>query len=495
MRFGLVLPSPAPVCWHRAVAEGIAALPGVSVSATIAAAEPLPATVQLLLRLERLVRRIGPDHPLDPTSLAAPPAGDAADPVIDLTGAPPQSGARGRLVLTCGGTRVELGAIAAIFAGTIPVLALDWHGPDGVRPIARWATAVENRAVLAAGLADVLGRAAQLVVTAARRIADGEPPERLALGFADPVPAAPPGSIGRFVGASVSTTARHRLERLVGTAPRWAVGVREAGPRDRLPDLARGPFRPIPDGGTAFLADPFPAGRDGRRAIFVEEFPFATEKGVISVVDVAEDGSLSPPRVILDEACHLSYPYLVEDDGVLYMIPETSGRRTVELWRCTAFPDRFEPVAALIEGVDLSDATVIRDGGGWLMFAASRARWCSSWDALDLWRAPALTGPWTRVGDAPVLVDPRVARPAGTPFRMGDRLVRPVQDCSHTYGGALAFAAVDRIGPDFAQTVLARVRPRDFAGMHSFARGAGLEVIDVNGPVQHGPFVPAREGH
>ncbi len=368
---------------------------------------------------------------------------------------------------------METGAVAAIFAGTTPVIRLDFVGPAGVRTLARWATAVENRAVLVSGLADVLGRATQLAVTAGRRIAAGAAPDGLALGIADPVPDRRPGSLAGFAAASLATTARHRLERLTKSAPRWAVGVREAGPTDRLPDFTRGPFRPIPDGGTGFLADPFPAARDGRRAVFVEEFPFASAKGVISVVDVAEDGAFSPPRVVLDEACHLSYPFLVEDDGVLYMIPETSGRRTVELWRCTAFPDRFEPVETLIAGVDLSDATVVQDGAGWVMFAASRARWCSSWDALELWRAPALAGPWTRVGDGPVLVDPRVARPAGTPFALDGRLVRPVQDCSFTYGGALGFAAVDRLGADFSQTVLARVRPSGFAGMHSFARGAG----------------------
>lgn len=499
MRFALVLPAPAQSNWHRAAVEAIAAVPGLTVEVAVRPVEPLPAAVQLLLRLERIVRRVGPDLPTEPAPAPPPraPAAGPADVILDLSGEVPPPGGPGspaRLTLTCGGRRLDLGAVDAIFAGATPVLALDHHGIEGPRPLARWATSVENRAVLTFGLANVLGRAVQLAAAAAAAIAAGAEPSSLSLGVCEPESAADAGGVASFAAASVATTARHRLEALLRTAPRWFVGVRDDGGETGLPDFTRGPFRAIPDGGTRFFADPFPASRDGRRAILVEEYPFATQKGVISAIDVGEDGRFSAPRVIIEEDCHLSYPYLLEEDGVLYMVPETSGRGTVELWRSVAFPDRWEKVAVLIEGRDLSDATIVREGDGWIMFAASRGRWCSSWDALDLWRAPALTGPWTRIGDAPVMVDPRVARPAGTPIRVGGRLIRPVQDCSVTYGGALAFAAVDRIGAIYRQTVVARSDPAPrFAGMHSWARGGGLEVVDIYGRSEQETFLAATD--
>ena len=56
-----------------------------------------------------------------------------------------------------------------------------------------------------------------------------------------------------------------------------------------------------------------------------------------------------------------------------------------------------------------------------------------------------LEGPWQPVPGNPVMVDVASARPAGTPFTWGDRLVRPVQDCVGRYGAGLGFAVVDRL--------------------------------------------------
>lgn len=488
MRVLLVLPSRATMQWHRLLATALREIEGVGLAVAAVPSEPVVAAVDLVGRLERHARRMPADHPTETipaAAVAAPgPADAAADLVLDLSGdaGPPPIAGPDRLVLGCGGQRVDLGAAAAILGGGTPVLTLDLHRGGHTRRLAAWALAVENRVVLTAALADVYGRAVQLAALAVGRLAAGLPVEALALGVADPVDAAAPGpGAGGFLLAGLVEAARRRLLTLLDRHPQWLVAWRAARAGGEMPDLS-GPFNRLPDDGRRFFADPFPILREGRRMIFVEELPFSTGKGLISAVELQPDGRVQAVHPVMEQTCHLSYPYLFEVDDTLYMIPETSGRRVVELWRCVRFPDRFEKVAVLIDGVDLSDATVVRDGAGWLLFAASRERWGSSWDALDLWRAPDLFGPWTRVGDGPVVVDPRVARPGGPPLMIGGRMVRPVQDCSLRYGGALAFVAVDWSGGRYAQTLLHRADPAPpFIGLHSFVRGGGIEAIDLYG--------------
>ena len=81
-----------------------------------------------------------------------------------------------------------------------------------------------------------------------------------------------------------------------------------------------------------FYADPFVFERGGRSYLFFEEFPFATRKGIISCIEFDEQGFIGSPSVVLEATHHLSYPFVFDWEGQLYMLPEShdSGRhRTV----------------------------------------------------------------------------------------------------------------------------------------------------------------------
>jgi len=104
-----------------------------------------------------------------------------------------------------------------------------------------------------------------------------------------------------------------------------------------------------PRGG--FWADPFPLQRDGRSYIFFEELPAGSSKAHISVIEVNRDGSTSAPVKVLERDYHLSYPFLVEEGGELYMIPETASNRTVEVYRCVDFPTKWKLERVLLKDV------------------------------------------------------------------------------------------------------------------------------------------------
>lgn len=287
----------------------------------------------------------------------------------------------------------------------------------------------------------------------------------------------------RHAGRSVARSALRRVYRLLYRAPHWRVGWRRVEGPDvfDLNELPSAGWQDIPDDGWHFYADPFPIVVDGRTYLFVEDFDHRLGRGVISVVPFGEDGPEGTPLPVLEHTAHLSYPFVLEDAGEVWMIPETSGAGTVELYRATGFPLGWQLEEVLLEGMEVSDATPFRHRGRWWLSATVRDGGSFS-DALHLWSADRLQGPWSPHARNPVLVDIGSARPAGRVVRRGGRLVRPVQDGRKGYGAALALAEITRLDDvGFEQRVVARLGPGDgWPGtrLHTLNRAGWLEVVD-----------------
>ncbi|BCP51887.1 hypothetical protein K32_05040 [Kaistia sp. 32K] len=471
--------------WQREIVARLSTLPGCAVRVEQGrAAAPLPKGAATLFLLERTLYGAAHDAlegGIAWSDLGVPDADDTVpDLLIDLCG--DGSSTAPVLTLRCDGGSVEAGALAAVLDERAPVFETILVTEAGERILSAWRPAAESPRSATAALGMLLGRAAHMVVHQAARLAEGIPPGSLAP--AQP-PAAPRRSAAGFFAAMLAARVKGKIERQLGRAPNWYVAWRERPDlSDALPVIGPSGFHRLADDGARFYADPFLWEQDGRRFLFVEEFPYATGKGVISVAEIDAAGKFETPRVVLETDCHLSYPFLFEHDGAIWMIPETSSRRTVELYRADPFPEQWTLHSVLLENVDLGDATLLKIGDSWWMFAASRERWTSSWDALSLYHAPSPFGPWQPHPGNPVLVDLHAARPAGRILDIGGRLVRPVQNCDGLYGAALGFAEIRSLTPEgYAQTLSATALPwGDNLGLHTFNRSPSLEVIDLFGP-------------
>ncbi|ODT09629.1 MAG: hypothetical protein ABS35_42790 [Kaistia sp. SCN 65-12] len=470
--------------WHKEIVARLAARPDCRIRVEKGRlAAPLPKGAATLLLLERTL--YGSAHGALESDVAwsvlgvAEADGVAPDLLVDLCG--DGTGPMPVLRLRCDGGPAEAEALAAVLDERAPVFETVLVTEAGERILSQWRPAVESPRSATAALGMLLGRAAHMVVQEAARLADGIP-----AGSLSPAqPVASRRSEAGFFTTMLAARVKSRVERQLGRAPNWYVAWRERQDlSDTLPVIGPAGFHRLADDGQRFYADPFLWEQDGRRFLFVEEFPYSTGKGVISLSEVGRDGKVETPRVVFETDCHLSYPFLFAHEGAVWMIPETSGRRTVELYRADPFPDRWTLHSVLLDDVDLGDATLQQVGDSWWMFAASRERWTSSWDALSLYHAPSPFGPWQAHLGNPVMVDLRSARPAGRILDIDGRLVRPVQNCDGLYGAALGFAEIRSLTPsDYAQTLSATALPwGDNLGLHSFNRSATLEVIDLYGP-------------
>jgi hypothetical protein len=235
---------------------------------------------------------------------------------------------------------------------------------------------------------------------------------------------------------------------------------------------------------TAFWADPFVLARGGRHWVFFEELPFATGRGHISVLELDASGrptgEAAQPALI--EPWHLSYPFLWQEDESLYMIPESSAHRSVDLYVCENFPARWRKLATLIEGPRLADATLVRHGGRLWLFATHAEVDGCLYDELHVYWAERLHGPWHAHAANPVKIDARAARPAGAMWSHAGRLFRPVQDCSATYGGAVSVQEVIRLDEvSFEEREAWRIAapgPRAGTPLHTLNSAGGFTVID-----------------
>lgn len=229
-------------------------------------------------------------------------------------------------------------------------------------------------------------------------------------------------------------------------------------------------------------ADPFIVRHEGRDFIFFEELPYRTGKAHIAAVEVFENGEAGPPLRVLERPYHLSYPFVFPWKGDLYMVPETAGNGTVELYRCERFPDRWRLEKVLLEGVRAFDATLLRDGRRWWMFVNVAEPGADPSEELHIYVSDSPLGPWVPHAGNPVVSDARHARGAGPLFWREGVLFRPSQDCSSTYGSAVSINRIDILDPEnYQETPVGRIDPDRKAGMrclHTFGAAGRLRVVD-----------------
>lgn len=463
--------------WHLRLAERLARRPDTRVGVEWSAgAEPLPGAVALLFSLERLIYGLSPgdEMTMAPGEFARYAVlADAPDVVLDFTNAAARGGTRTWRITFDGGD--EIAALAALTARRTPIVAVadaeSGAGISGGHP------GTESAGIFTLAWRDVMARTATLIAAAldGAGATTDERPQSITFATAQ---------LAHFAAKSLARAAVRWLYHLCYNAPHWRVGWRLVDGPDVIDLRAHPPagWRELPDDRSRFYADPFPIARDGRMYLFVEDFAHAAGYGVISVVEFDATGPVGTPRPVLDTGSHLSYPFVFEHEGQVWMVPESGAAGTIDLYRAADFPNRWVKEETLVSGLTASDATLFEHDGRWWMMATVRDAGGAYSDALHIWSAPALRGPWQPHRRNPVLIDIATARPAGRVVRRGEKLIRPFQDCDAGYGAALGLAEIVRLDDEgFAQRVETVLKPGSLwpgSRLHTLNRAGRLECID-----------------
>jgi hypothetical protein len=242
------------------------------------------------------------------------------------------------------------------------------------------------------------------------------------------------------------------------------------------------PHTPIMPPPGRFYADPFLFQREGRRYVFFEDYDSTSGRAVICYLEIDERGQHCSPRLALRQDCHLSYPFVFAEGDDVYMLPETAGHRTVELYRAARFPGEWTLERVLLSDVTATDATLLRHEGRWWLFAALAVDGGRPVDELCLFSSDSLQGQWEPHPLNPVVSDVRSARPAGRIFSRNGQLIRPAQDCSEAYGGRLVFNRIEVLSPtEYREQAIGAIEPAVDTGnlrTHSYDSDGTYEVLD-----------------
>jgi hypothetical protein len=234
---------------------------------------------------------------------------------------------------------------------------------------------------------------------------------------------------------------KRRQRRLTRPHDDWSIGLLSGPSPFALapypgidnPVLTR---RDVSDRRAAFVADPFLLKRGTDWYLFFEVYNRRTERGEIAVATSTDGVGWTYRQVVLVEPFHLSYPYVFEWEGEVYMIPEGQKSGQIRLYRARNFPYRWDFVGPVLDGGTFVDPSIFRHQGLWWLYVETNPE-PRRWDTLRLFSAKELLGPWSEHPSSPVTVAPHTARPAGRVIHVNGNPVRFAQVCEPDYGTAV----------------------------------------------------------
>lgn len=264
----------------------------------------------------------------------------------------------------------------------------------------------------------------------------------------------------------------------------WSVGILDEPTASIFESLSGAARRAegvkwLPESRGRFLADPFSITMSGESVILAEEFDWSTGQGRISTVPCTTNTDEATQPAIESEF-HLSYPYTFEYEGQMYCAPECAQSNGVILYRFLREEGRWIEHKQLIRDFPAVDPTIFCHDGRWWLFCTNAETGANEF--LHAWFADEPTGEWRAHPANPLKVDIRSARPAGRPFVSRAALIRPAQDCSRVYGGAITFSRVLKLTPEqFCEEPAGQLCPpndRYDAGLHTISAFGEQTIID-----------------
>lgn len=202
------------------------------------------------------------------------------------------------------------------------------------------------------------------------------------------------------------------------------------------------------------VADPFLFVHRGGVFCFYEDLHFYHYLGVIKMISSKDLVHWTKPVVITHEPdCHFSYPFVFEDNGQVYMMPETGDQHNIRLYKAdndelTSFSlyrvimKRDEIPSDMV--YDFADSCIHKKDGKYYLFTSIKT---VDQYYLNLYMADNLEGPYTEHPCSPIVTGDKLGRCAGSLLQYDCHLYRYAQDCFEAYGEQVHLIEIDELSP------------------------------------------------
>jgi hypothetical protein len=188
--------------------------------------------------------------------------------------------------------------------------------------------------------------------------------------------------------------------------------------------------------------------------------------------------------VVIDEPFHLSFPYLFEHDGGVFMCPESSENRDIRIYRCVDFPLKWQLEKIVMSGLSAADTMLFERHGKWWMFTnidpAETGEICSE---LYVFSAESpFADTWRPHAKSPVVFDAACTRNGGL-LVDGDEFFRVSQRQGFDrYGNGSQINQVMTLSDEiYEERCIAHIDPvfkKGLLGTHHLHSSSGITVFD-----------------
>lgn len=235
-----------------------------------------------------------------------------------------------------------------------------------------------------------------------------------------------------------------------------------------------------------FWADPFLFDYKGERYIFFENYMFEQKKGKISCGKVLNNSIIEVVDV-LDLEYHLSYPYVFEEEGKIYLMPESHEQKRLEIYESVDFPLSWKLVTTAFEGEEVVDAHFFTDEQQqkWLFVNKNQRPSLPLENELHIYKVDSIglnnIEPHRK---NPVLIDARSARNAGPIYSRNGKFYRPSQgNVDGVYGKYLNVNELQVLTiEDYEEKLVKIIKPsftKGIKGTHHLHQLEDMFVIDA----------------
>lgn len=233
-----------------------------------------------------------------------------------------------------------------------------------------------------------------------------------------------------------------------------------------------------------FWADPCIIEKGNRSYLFVEELIFAKKKGTILCMAFKKLSDIDKGRIVVEKPYHLSFPSVFKYDDKYYMLLETKQNRSIELYECIKFPDKWALKRVLKKEIEAADSFICFKNDKWWLFtniAYGPGSSCN--DELHIFYTDdPVNGEWISHPSNPVVEGAGFSRNAGKLFEHQGKIYRPSQICVGHYGSGININEVIKLNVnEYEERCVHKITPsrkNGFTRIHTMDWGDKYLVLD-----------------
>lgn len=202
------------------------------------------------------------------------------------------------------------------------------------------------------------------------------------------------------------------------------------------------------------LADPFLFVHNDTLFLFYEAKKYIGI-GVIKMISTKDLIHWTEPQTVLsDPDIHFSYPFMFEEEGVVYMIPETESDHSIRLYKATndglcdfVLEKKLLERTYGLENIkyDYADSSILKNDGLYYLITSYHT---GTTYRTELYYSDRLQGDYHSCKINPICESLKFGRCGGGFVEKDGKIYRVTQDCEGGYGENVHLMEVDELTKD-----------------------------------------------